>query len=288
MFYIAGVILLLVSGWLWWTKLSLDPNRVFWEMIQQSLRTQGVTMHSVQEDGRGRLEQNIQYSLGAVNRAQSNTTIVQGEAQVSTEVIGTPDADFVRYVAVKSTRRDAAGEPLDFSKVVGVWAKSDASQGENKLLGQALLGLTLPLGGAPVPIGNLPPESAEKLFTYIKNEGIYEIDFSKARRERSNGRTYIVYDVRIQVIAYVQLMKRFAQLAGLHDLDHIDPNNYQGAAPMQVKMKVDARSKQLAEVEVTESAFKQTFSSYGIPVRAVTPEQTISATELQDRLDQLQ
>lgn len=283
-----GVILLLLAAGLWYCKLSVQPERVFWGMIEQSLRTRGVTMQSVQADQTSSLQQTIQFSLGAQVRALSDATVQQGDAVVNTQTIGSHDTDYLRYNAIKSMQRDKFGQPKDYSKLLGVWTQSQPGAGQTRLLSQALLGLSSPLGGVPVPIGELPPDARQKLLSHIKKEQIYKTDFSKAKRETANGRTYLLYDVDIQTIAYVDLMKRFAQAIGLHDLDQLDPNTYQGAAPIKVTLKVDARARRLVEVRVAGSEFKQIFAGYDIPLDKPLPKDAITSDELQQRLNELQ
>lgn len=282
-----GVVLLLAAAALWVCKLSVSPERVFWGMLEQSLTTSGVSMHSVMEQGDARLEQNVQYSLGGQNRAVSMTKLMQGEAEVVTEVIGTPEADYTRYAHIKTDRTNAAGEPLDVSNVLNVWAKTENQEKRSELIGQAVLGLSLPLGGIPVPIGNLNPEQRSKLMNQIKNEGVYEVSFKDVKKERKNGRLRYIYEVKVQAIPYVHLMKEFAKTVGLHELEQLDPNNYQ-APPMVVKLTVDARSRHLIEINIPDTGFKQTFKSYDVPVAFEIPKDTVPAEELQRRLNELQ
>jgi hypothetical protein len=283
----AGAALLLAAAGLWCFKLSVTPERVFWGMLEQSLSTSGVSMHSTMEQGNARLQQNVQYSLGGQNRAISVTKLHQGEAEVVTEVIGTPQADYTRYAHIKTDRVDAAGKTLDVSKVLDVWAKTENSENRSELIGQSILGLSVPLGGIPVPIGNLNSEQRAKLLTQIKNEGVYEVSFKDAKKERKDGRLRYIYEIKVQTIPYVHLMKEFAKATGLHELDDVDPNNYQ-APPMSIKLTVDARSRHLVAVEIPDTGFKQTFKSYDVPVAFQIPKDTVPAEELQKRLNELQ
>lgn len=283
-----GAFLLVFAGVMWCWKLSVTPERVFWGMIDQSLKTSGVTMSSTSQQGESTLEQSIQYSLGGQNRAMSHTTLVQGGAEVKTQVIGTVDADYTRYAYIKTDQKNANGQPLDVSKVLNVWAKTDNKENTSSpLLSQAILGLTLPLGSLPVPIGNLNPEQRASLVKQIHQEGVYEPSFKDVKKETKNGRVLYTYKIKIQTIPYVHLMKEFAKKAGLHDLDAVEPNNYQGE-PLTVELTVDARARQLVAVHIPDSDFHQTFSGYGIPVAAEIPKNSIPASELQNRLNELQ
>lgn len=282
-----GVVLLVGSGALWCFKLSVQPERVFWNTIEQSLSTSGVTLSSNLTQGEATLEQNMQFSLGADSKALSSTTLRQGGAVVVTQVLGTMDADYTRYSHIQTDRTNAQGQPLDLSKVLNVWAKSDHAKGESPLISQTVLGLTSALGSMPIPIGKLNPEQRHNLMQQIKNESVYEVAFKDAKKEVTDGRLYYTYEVKIQSIPYVHLVKEFAKQVGLHDLDELDPNDYQGE-PLTVHIKIDARARHIVSVDVPSADFHQSFTSYDIPVAVEVPKDSIPAEELQNRLNELQ
>lgn len=284
----AGLVLLLFAGGVWWWKLSVAPERVFWGMLEQSLATSGVTMNSTMQEGLATLDQSTQYSLGAQNRAMSRTTLTQEGAKVTTEVIGTQKTDYTRYAYIQTDQKNSQGQPLDVSKVLNVWAATDNSQAANSpLLNQTVLGLSLPLGGVPVPIGSLNSEQRDSLIRQIRNEGVYEPSFKDVKKEKKDGRLQYTYKVKVQTIPYVHLMKEFAKKVGLHDLDGVEPNNYQGQ-PLELELTVDARARQLIGVYIPATQFRQTFSAHNIPVAADLPKDTVPAEELQKRLSELQ
>lgn len=285
-FVAGGTALLLVAGALWWCKLSVTPERVFWGMIGQSFTTTGVTLNSTVQQGEASLEQHLQYSLGAQNRALASTTLRQGGAVVTTETLGTIGADYTRYAYIQTERTSTKGGPLDLSNILNVWAKTEQPAGRSSLLGQTILGLSLPLGSIPVPIGNLNTEQRNKLINQIKNEGVYEVSFKDAKKEKQSGRLYYTYEVKVQSIPYVHLVQEFAKQLGLHDLEQLDPNDYQGD-PLTVQIKVDARAKRIVEVYVPSVDSRQQFTSYDIPVSVEPPAESVPADELQQRLNNL-
>jgi hypothetical protein len=284
--YITGALLLVAAGVLWWAKLSVNPERVFWGTIDQSLATSAVTIQADQKTTSASVHQTVQYSLGAQNISHSLTKITQGKTVVQNELIGTPTADYTRYVGVRTDQKGANGKDLNFSNIIGVWAKGET--GQTQLLSQGVLGVGLPLGGVAVPIGNLQPTQRQKLVKEIKNNVVYQTDYEKAKKQTVNGRLQYVYDVSVQPVAYATLMQHFAQLLGLHDLDSLDPNNFQGQQPTKMQLTIDARSRHLVAVEMESTHDKQTYTAYDVPVRVSAPAKTISVTELQNRLSHLQ
>jgi hypothetical protein len=286
-FYGAGIILLGVAGWLWFAKLTINPERVFWGMIEQSLATNGVTVQSTQTGNGSNVHQTIQFSLGSQNISHSLTTLVQGSTTVVDEMIATPKADYTRYLSIKTDQKSKEGKPLDFTKVLGVWAKRE---GNAQLLAQDVLGTGLPLGGVAVPVANLSPELREKFVKQIKDQGVYKVSFkdSDVKRKTVDGRQVYVYTVKVQPVMYANMMKTLAKSSGFHQLDNLDPNNFSGQQPFEILMTVDAHAKQLITAEGVGAPIKQTYSGYDIPTNTEAPTTTIPIEELQKRLSKIQ
>ena len=284
-FYALGVVLLLVAGGGWLYKQATDPERIFWGAIEQGMRTNGVTIKATQANqGNGsNIEQTLQYSLGANSRSHALTKLTQGKTVVKNEMIGTPSADFNRYLSITTDQKSADGGDLDFSKLIGVWASGLQPQ----LFAQATLGTGLPIGGMVVPIGSLTPEQRAKVMKVIRENNVYAIDFSKAKKQSAGGRSQYVYDVKIKPTGYARLMKTFAEGVGLHELDQLDPDAYKGQPDLSLKITVDAKARNVVTVALPENDYKQTYSSYDVPVTVNIPQKPISATELQDRLRNL-
>ncbi len=292
--YAAGVVLLVLMGYLWWTRVYLAPDRVFWGMVNTSLSTSGVTIETSQQTQQATIKQLVQVALGNTDEAHSLTTLTQNGTVVKTEIIGTKTADYTRYRSIQTNQKNQQGKPLDTSKVVGVWAKSDDTQQSatqasgHQLFSQTVLGIGLPVGSVPVPIGNLSASERSSLLNMIHNENVYQTSFKRddVRRQTKNGRLLYTYDTKIQTILYVRLMKEFAKDVGLHELDQVDPNAYQTAQPLDVKLTIDARSRELVGVD-NGQGYQQTYEGYGLPLQISLPQHPITTQELQNRLSQL-
>lgn len=287
--YALGVIILLGSGWLWLARVQVQPERVFWGAIEQSLRTRGVTVQALQGSEQDvAVKTSLQLGLGGNNLAQSRTEVIQADSRVVTEVLGTLDQDYTRYAAIETTQKNKQGQPLDTSKLTGVWAKND---GEGRLLAETLLGLNQQFGALPIPIGYVSPKARAELIEKIRSEKMYTVDFQNITKSTSkdSGRAIITYPVTIQVIQYVDLMKRFAKAVGLPNLNDVDPNAYSGAQPFELLISIDARSQQVQSVQHKQQTegLTQTYSGYDVPVRTEVPAQTIPISEWQARLREL-
>jgi hypothetical protein len=283
--YAGGALLLLVAIMVWCVKLRTDPERVFWGTIQRSLSTQAVTIQAKQSNQGVSTDQTIRYSLGANNMSHSLTTLTQGQTTVVNEMVATPTADYTRYVHIKTDQKKANGSPIDFSKVLGVWAKSQAT---NQFFTQAVFGATLPVGGMGVPMANLQPEVRNLLIKQIRDDRVYQISFDQTKKKRVDGRMQYTYEATIKPVTYVKLVKQFSSDLGLHGLDQIDPSNYKNQKPFKLLITVDVRTRQVVAITSAESHAQQTYTNYGVPVQIELPKKSISGTELQQLLSNLQ
>jgi len=285
--YIAGTLLLLICSVWWWFAVYLGPKHVFWSMIHNSLSVSSVVLRTEQTSGGDSLKQLIHVDTAGADRAHSITTLKQNGTEVKTEIIGTKDADYTRYVSINSNTK------ADTSKVKNVWSKSDgtrqteAQSSTHQLYAQAVLGIGLPLGSTPVPVGALTPKQRQTLYDLIRQERVYAPDYSTVKKERKHHRLLYTYDVKIQAILYVRMMQVFAKDLGLTELEAVNPNAYRDSPEITVSLTVDALSHQLASVNFTELNYSQRYESYGLPLTAEIPKHTISAAELQKRLSEI-
>lgn len=293
--YVVGTILLIISAILWWTQLYTGTKAVFWNMIDTSLKTSSFVTETSQSNGEDSFKQLTHTDLRA-GRVQSLTILKQSGAEVKTEVVGTKDVDYTRYISIVPNKKDAAGNPvaMDTSSVLNVWSKSDeTAQSEtqasgHQLFAQATLGLGLPIGSVPVPVGNLEPKERQTFVRQIRSQNMYEPNFKTVKKERKDGRLLYTYEVKVQTISYVRLMQAFAKQIGLKELEKVDANTYSSAEPLVLKMTVDAHSHQLVRVENAQG-YVQEYKSYGLPLKATEPKQdVISSAELQRRLSELE
>lgn len=286
--YGIGVLLLLLSAWLWWTKVLVQPDRVFWGAVQNNLSSAGVTLEVSSKDSATTDKQVIQYSLGSTNKVHAIRTLTQGKSVVKTESVGTLDKTYTKYTEIKTDKKSKDGKLLSFKDVLNVWAESTGENESAQLLPQAALGLALPLGAVPMPIGQLTPEKREDIVNEMRNRTLYQTSYDKVKKEHKDGRLLYTYDVAMQPVLYLKIMKSFAEASGLKNLDSIDPNDYAGRESLKLQLTIDARSHQLVKVANTSLGYEQHYSGYGITADPGIPAKAISQTELQKRLGAIQ
>jgi len=282
---IVGALLLIGSGWLWWTQVYQNPYNVFWSMLENSLSTSAVTKHVTQSSTNTKVDQWLVTSFGTQNTLHSQATISQGSTVVKTESFGTLKADYERYTTISTKQKSQNGQNLNFSSLLNKWAstKVDASgsQAGNSLFMQSMLGMT---GGNLLPITNLTPENRHKLLDYLHHNVVFDTSYAKIKREIQSGRPVYTYDVTIQPVGYVGFEKAYTKILGSKVLDNVDPNNYQGTQAIKISASVDVWSHRLKTVRYTTQNHQELYSAYGINKPFRTTNATITTEQSQSLL----
>jgi hypothetical protein len=280
-----GLLMLVFAGWLWWTRLYATPERVFFGMLNNSLATSSVTREVSQEAQGNSLQQFIELNLGASNRSHIVSTLGQGSGanatKVTTESIGTTDADYTRYISIETNQTNEAGQKLDFSNLIGQWGKNEAHDTQNpvRYFNEALLGV--------VPFGDLSPGDREPLLNLMRERKVFETDYSSATRRSEGGRQVFVYDVTIRPDVYVSMLQLFTRAIGLESIEGLNQQQYEGVPPLQAQLTVDIVSRQLTGIRYLANGRTELYSGHGLRQGIDLPEQTVPLSELQNRLQSI-
>lgn len=275
-----GTLLLILTFWLWWHYFYLNPQNVFWNAVNNNLIVTGVTKHTQsQNDGEG-LNQYEQISLGAHNFVKSQVIRSQEvpKSIIVTETLGTPQANFARYTKIQTDEKSPSGQPFEFNDVVDKWSKAE-------------LGTTTAQGSFTtaifdvIPFAHFNAQQRRQVIGTMKDNDIYNIDFDKVAKERKDGRLYYTYDAAVTTGSYVALLKQVDSLMGLNQLKDLDPSQYQGGAPVKIKIKVDAVAQQLSSLTYESNNSEISYSGWGAIAQLQLPDKTISQDELQTKLN---
>lgn len=280
----AAIVMFVVSGLSLWYVTANSSDNVFWGMVNNNLQTAAYTRSSSQDDGQQKAEQITEAQTSPQQLANGRTTITQygdTSARVVTESIGTPYADYVRYTQVETSQKNEQGKSLDFSQLINVWGKSEAGDGatNGQLFNESVLGI--------VPMGRISAPQRQELIAAMKAKNVYQ--FVAIESQRHGLRTTYTYDVKVNPVPYIEVLKQFARDMGLNQLESIDPNQYKSTQPIGVGLKVDSLSHQLLELSYGAGSRTEKMSSYGSLKKLQSPPtDTISIDELQYRLQSVQ
>ncbi|HEY8998883.1 MAG TPA: hypothetical protein VIM53_01050 [Candidatus Saccharimonadales bacterium] len=268
----------------WWRSTSVDPTRVFWGAVANSMTTPGVTVSESATSSGATTAQVNQFDFGPEERAQTITTFTEGPAEVRTLELSTPTADFTKYLAISVGSADKIPSS-ELKPVLNVWGNTTSttkSKDTNvpSTFGTVLLELAL-------PFGNFSPTQEAALMNQAQTQQVYTPAISSVQKKTVHGRLQYTYSVTMQPILYVQLMKTYAQDSGLHELDSVNPNEYASASATTMQWVVDARSRQV--MQVSYDGHTESYSGYGLRISTATPtaKQVITGAALQSRVNTL-
>lgn len=274
------LITLLVIGsaaaYIWNTTVKQAEPQVFYNAIQASMTSKGLTCEISKKDLQASSQQRISLDLQSGTDARSVTTLSQQNAKVVTHGIATKNDDYVKYTVI-----EAPGEnKRDFSKVLGVWGKqSRADLGGTSLYDQAAF------GGCVVPLANLPPDKAAKLMSEVRQGHIFKTDTTRAKRTQFDGRPVYEYEVILTGPVYIKFVKKVAAAANVKSLEKIDEETYAERAAEKLTFKINRNSHRIEQIVYAGGQQKITFSNYGERQDIAAPTKTISTVELQKRLE---
>ncbi|MEI7683263.1 MAG: hypothetical protein WCJ24_03115 [Candidatus Saccharibacteria bacterium] len=278
-----GTALLVLTGWLWWHYSYLNPQTVFWAAVNNNLVVSGVTKHTVSGNANAKLDQYDQLSLGAHNVVKTTTLSSQQggdqKIKVASETIGTPEASFSRYTSIETNQRTPSGQPLNFKPVVGQWSKQSTANATSGVFADAIFDA--------FPFANFSASQREQVMNSIKNDKVYDVDFTKVAKNRQDGRLYYGYVASIAPDKYIQLIKQVDNLMGLNQLKNLDPVKYQGAQPIKLGVKIDAIGHQFATVTYIGNSRQIDYAEWGAQIIPDIPIKTITQADLQNKLSSI-
>lgn len=158
-----GVVIFIGGLWAWYQYVHRSSYNVFWAMVDNNLRTRGVTRTTEQTSSGSKVISKSQLSLGSPNLVKGLTTIKQdsgdGTTVVVTETLGTPTANFARYLDIQSPAKK------DVSSIKNVWGREVLVGGEQQnqsVFAEALF--------SSIPFANLTQAQRQELVKYMQDK----------------------------------------------------------------------------------------------------------------------
>ncbi len=279
-----SLVVMVTGVFLWWQFIFIDEDRVFQDMIKNTLSTQSVTKVIEQDVAQQSLRQVNRLHLGGQAVVSGETTITQSgftTARVVTEEIGTPERDYVRYTTVETSEKRDDGSEFDFSDVVGIWGVSQPQIGQG-VQGEAYSEATLGV----LPFANLSPTDQKRLYEFTQETQMYQIDYLGIEKFERDGRMTYSYPVLLQPEPYVAYLKQLAELQGLTQLQNVNPAQFRSVEPVRFTLEVDVLSRQPVFIEYGQDDRQEIIRDFGLLQTVDIPkdEDTVPANVLQQRL----
>jgi hypothetical protein len=274
-----ALVIFLASGIVWWRQVRNDPERIFWNAINNALQTRSVTRRTERNVDTQQPDQFLQLQTAPNAGVRGLNKYYQSgdnsEPSLVTEVIGLPEADFIRVLALVSSNPTAPNP--DISEFRGKWANaSQGGQGSGQLYSQMVLGI--------VPFGSLNSDQRSSLIRTMKEKNIYKVDYDTFQKVKDQGRTAYGYNVSVNTEAYVRMLQEFARQIGVKQLEGLDPAQYADAPALEFQLIVDPLSQQFIAVR-QQGGEVMRLTAYGLKSETIkAPEDVIPLQELQQKL----
>jgi len=272
-----------VSGAFWWSRIFMNPDKVFQSMLANNLSSRSVSRNVVQNDPSNGVDQSTYVSFSAPEVVSQSRTVLsqknrdRSTTTVTTETIGTKNTDLVRYVSAEGAEGlSIAG---NIQGILGVWAsrQPDTGKGESAtFLNEAVFSV--------VPFGNLTQSQRSQLIDYINQQDVYQYNPVAVKKSFKNGRYIYTYNVQLSPKAFVGLLAKYVEVTGIGDSSQLDPSAYESAGPINLKMDIDILSRQLIEIDYGSNGRSETYPSRNLYRDIKIPTETIPFDELQKRL----
>lgn len=263
-----------------------NKDKIFWGAVDNSLQTSSFSRHSTTKSGGQSADQVVDVYLSPKQGVYSRTHYVQtgvDEAEATTENVGTPYADYVRYTDIKTSQKNSNGSAFDFSKIVNVWGGSapDKSQTNGQQFGQSVL--------AAIPTADLSASQRKVLIQMLKDKKVYNYTAVKTSHEGSFSRPSYTYTVTLTPSAYVEVLKKFGDMVGITQLKDLNPDDYKKATKSQFTVTVDAWSHQIISIVEPGSSRNEVITGRNVhKTLPQVPTNAISIDELQSRLQSVE
>lgn len=283
---ILAILIAVIALGLWQYRNTTNTDKIFWSAVNNNLQTSSFSKHNVSQSGGQSADQVTEVYMSPKQAIYSRTHFVQtgsDEAEATTENIGTPYADYVRYTNITTTQKSTTGKEFDFSKIINIWGGStpDKSQTNGQQFGQALL--------AAIPAGDLSAAQRRELVKILKEKNVYSYSVKKTSHEGTLARPSYTYTVTLTPSAYVEALKKFGEYVGLTQLKDLNPADYKNANKTQFRVTVDAWNHQIISMIEPGANKEETVSGYNVrKATPAVPSNTISIDELQTRLQSIE
>ncbi len=275
-----GALLYGLFGLLWWTQVYQSPQRAFADMLQNNLKTASVTKTVDVASSSDGLKQQILMQTGETNAALWVVTAKNDANSVTTESIGTPKADYVRYthIAAHDTKLGSS-----YKSLLNTWGKAGGA--DASLFERAFLDV----GYAPIPpVGNLTAVQRQSIAEFMDTYPVFTPDYAAVKRVTVDGRRAYQYRVSVAQAPYVRLMQAFETDLGLSVLQDVSASQYQTLPPVELTITVDKLSHTMLKVQDKNSGYTATYKGYGLQRQIKVPSRTIPLDQLKQRLSKVE
>ncbi|MDQ3093866.1 MAG: hypothetical protein M3Q70_01665 [bacterium] len=276
-----ALIMWAVGGTLWYSNLYMNKERRFWAAIGNGLRTNSVVKEQIQDSPNGETTQLSRMSFGsnlysAGKTKIYNRTSTTTNSTVITETLSTADKSYVRYNSIDTNEKREDGSDFKFDDVLGKWAVRSDEASTREQMKQQLAENFIQL----VPFSQLSEKQASEFVAKLQATNAYTVDYNTVAEDSENKLT--VYDVTVNAKPYVVALSDLFKQMGFGEVSALDASQYDDTSTIKIKVAIDGTNL-VRKVAFSNEDF-ETYRDYGAVIAANIPQDPLSFTDLQTRL----
>lgn len=280
-FLVFAFILLIVTFWVWYTRLYMTNERRFWSAIETSMSTPSV-VRTLEQGGSGnQVVQQYRFHYAPQQAIENKVEFNQKSATVDTSVITEgiifPDDQYLRYVSFENN--SASGESVsDIDELLGQWARQESIDPDESRLNYLSEYVTL------VVFGNFPANIRNEIMQELKDKNVYSVDYENAIEDTVDGDDVLRYATIVNLRAFAETLNSAFVRAGYGDFPPLSPDNYREGSTLNSSMVVRKRDNTIVGVNFGNR--EEAYSNYGVIKNIETPDATLTIDELQSKVQE--
>lgn len=275
-FLIIAVVLLLVTVWVWYTRIYMTNERRFWSAVENSMSTPSV-VRTLTEGGSGnQVVQDYRFYYSPQQVIENKVVFTQRSATIDTGVttrgIIFPTEQFLSYTEFFT--RENGEETANLDEVLNKWAIQTSDNEEESRQNYLSEYVTLAI------FGNFRAEDRNFLVNELKSRNAYNVDFNNALDDNIDGEKVKRYSVSVDLRSFVTILNESFVRAGYGDFPPLNPENYREGSSLNANFTVRSRDNTI--IGIAFGNRDERYSNYGVIETVEAPEADLTIDELQN------
>lgn len=280
----AVAILILSSGLLmWYENIHKNPSNIFWGMARNNLSTYGVTRSISQDASAGvGFERSSRIAYIPEFSIEATTKLTQGSKQQTTIV---KTRSITKNGKTLSSYQGIVGDRINKTKLAPLlykWFEDNLSKDQ---IGE-VIGLVPGYVAGNPPFVNLDHQSVDSEIGQIQNDGTYNVDYSGAKKVVVDGKDALEFDVKVDVVGYLKMLKRVSKNSGI-EMTPINVDNFKDNPPIELLMSISIDGRQLLLTKDKQTGREEHFKGYGAIPLVGLPKADASKADIEKLLQNL-
>lgn len=276
---ILAVLIGLIGGYLWFSRMYMTNERRFWLAINNSMSTQSVT-RTLSNGGTGnKVIQDQQFFFSPQVASRSHVFFTQKSATVDTTVetegVAFPDSQYSRYTSFNTNQLKDDGTEPSLDDVLGKWEGTVVEEAELETAKQSYVSELVTLA----VFGNFDANYRNEVINRFRSTDTYKITENGIVEDVIDGRNVIIVPVSVGLRGFATELQNAFKKAGYGEFAPLAPENYQEGNRINAQFVIDKKNNSIIAIQYGNR--DENYSGYGINKQIVKPDTEYSTGELE-------